>query len=129
MAEPRGVRLCNPGNLRHGQPWLGLAPKQPDLDFCTFISPEYGIRAMMMIFGTYAKRGLNTVAKIISAWAPITENDTAAYIADVRKRLGKDSVTAKDYPALCKAIIRHENGEQPYEDSVFAEAQRLLTKA
>lgn len=129
MAEPRGVRLANPGNIRHGDSWLGLAPKQPDPAFCTFIAPEYGIRAMMVIFGTYAKRGLNTVGQIINAWAPITENDTKAYIADVRKKLGKDTVTAGDYAALAKAIIWHENGQQPYEDAVFAEAQRLLTKA
>lgn len=123
----RGVRLCNPGNIRYGAAWLGLAKQQPDADFCTFIAPEYGIRAMMVIFGTYAKRGLKTVQAIITAWAPVTENDTAAYIAAVRKAIGKDSVTPKDYIPLCKAIIKHENGSQPYPDSVFSEAQRLLT--
>lgn len=129
MAEPRGIRLANPGNIRHGDTWLGLAPKQSDKAFCTFIAPEYGIRAMMVIFGTYAKRGLNTVSKIINAWAPVTENNTKAYIADVRAKIGKDTVTPKDYIALAKAIIWHENGQQPYGDDVFAEAQRLLTKS
>lgn len=129
MADTVGIREKNPGNIRHGDSWLGLAKKQNDTRFCTFIAPEYGIRAMMVIFGTYAKRGLTTVQSIINAWAPVSENNTKAYIADVRKRLGKDSVTAKDYIPLCKAIIHHENGCQPYDDAVFAEAQRLLTKA
>lgn len=83
----------------------------------------------MVILSNYAKRGLDTVAKIISTWAPITENDTAAYIADVRKRLGKDSVTPKDYATLCKAIIQHENGQQPYPDEVFTKAWELFNLA
>lgn len=129
MAEPKGIRQNNPGNIRHGDSWLGLAPKQPDKAFCTFIAPEYGIRAMMVIFNTYAKRGLDTVPGIINVWAPISENDTKAYIADVRSKIGKDTVTPGDYIPLAKAIIWHENGQQPYSDDVFAEARRLLTKA
>ena len=126
---PRGIRLNNPMNIRLGDNWLGLTKTPQDNAFCSFIAPEYGIRAGMVILGNYAKRGLNTVPKIIGAWAPPSENDTASYIADVRKRVGKDTIQVPDYPALCKAIIWHENGEQPYNDSVFAEALRLAQRA
>ena len=42
----RGERNNNPGNIRHGAKWQGLASTQTDKDFCQFISPEYGIRAI-----------------------------------------------------------------------------------
>jgi hypothetical protein len=28
--EPRGIRLNNPGNLRHGDKWQGMVDDQPD---------------------------------------------------------------------------------------------------
>ena len=30
MTKPRGIRLNNPGNIRHGDNWRGMAPDQPD---------------------------------------------------------------------------------------------------
>lgn len=120
MAIPRGIRNNNPGNIRHGDKWKGLAPIQGDPDFCTFISPEYGIRAMAVLLLNYQrKQGLQTVRQIISRWAPPTENNTEAYIRHVAERLGvgpdEPIVIADVLPTLVACIIRHENGQHPYD--------------
>lgn len=120
---PRGIRNRNPGNIRRsGDRWQGLAPAQPDLDFFVFESPLWGIRAMAKILRNYQRRyGLRTINQIIGRWAPAVENDTAAYAAAVAKamRVGTgqrldlaDAATLRD---LIAAIIRHENGVQPYD--------------
>lgn len=118
---PRGIRNKNPGNIRHGQKWQGLAEDQPDPSFATFKTPEWGIRAIAKILLTYEKRKLNTVQKIIGTWAPPNENDTDAYVNAVAKSLGvkpndRLSFTQIILFKLAKAIIRHENGENPYTD-------------
>lgn len=119
---PRGIRNRNPGNIRRsGDRWQGLAPVQSDLDFFVFESPLWGIRAMARILRNYQRRyGLRTINQIVARWAPAVENDTAAYAAAVAKamRIGvgrrldlSDDATLRD---LIAAIIRHENGIQPY---------------
>lgn len=130
MGEPRGIRNCNPFNIKLGDKWQGLAPDQLDPVFCIFVAPEYGIRAAMIILSNYAKEGFNTVAAIITRWAPPSENDTKAYIASVAAALGlpENAVITKTqgtYTALSKAIVQHENGQQPYPDDVFAKAYEL----
>ena len=120
--RPRGIRNRNPGNIRRsGDRWKGLAPRQPDLDFFIFESPLWGIRAMAKILRNYQRRhGLRTITQIIGRWAPASENDTAAYVAAVAKamRVGAGQRLDLSNPAtlrdLIAAIIRHENGVQPY---------------
>lgn len=125
----RGIRSNNPGNVRRGDQWRGLSATQPDQDFCTFIAPVYGIRAMVKILMSYKRRGIDTVQEIVSTWAPPSENDTAAYVRSVCSRVGvgpNDPVEPTN-PDLIKAIIRHENGSQPYADNVILDAIRLAT--
>lgn len=124
MSIPRGIRNHNPGNIRHGDKWLGLAPAQDDPAFCSFVSPEHGIRAMAVILLNYQrKHGLETVREIISRWAPPCENDTEAYAAHVARVLGVDAdarITVADrLPEIIPAIIRHENGRQPYDHATI----------
>ena len=119
----RGIRNNNPGNIRHGEKWEGLSDKQTDSSFCIFKTPEYGIRAMAKILLNYQKKyGLKTIKQIISRWAPPNENDTQSYIKSVSLSVGVDSeeeinLNNKNIMVpLIKAIIKHENGEQPYSD-------------
>lgn len=123
----RGIRNNNPGNIRHGDKWRGLSASQPDPAFCTFVAPVYGIRAMVKILRNYRKRGINTVAEIISAWAPTVENDTAAYIKSVCSRtgVGPNDPIEPTNPDLIKAIIKHENGSQPYSDNTINDGIKL----
>lgn len=122
--KPRGIRNNNPGNIRHGDNWQGLSAEQLDSDFCTFTTPEYGIRAMCKILLNYERRhGLNTVRGIISRWAPPVENNTESYVQSVARALNVDAdkeIKVDDYlDYLVPAIIRHENGQQPYSPEVI----------
>lgn len=114
----RGIRNNNPGNIRHASTkWVGASPQQTDPSFVQFTSPEYGIRAIAKVLTSYLGKGVNTIEKIIARWAPSSENDTESYIRQVAKSTGiarNEPVTAKDFPLLVAAIIRHENGTQPY---------------
>lgn len=134
MAFSRGIRNNNPGNIRRGEDWKGLVRDGQDTDeaFCRFVAPEYGIRAMVLILRRYRqKHNLNTISEIIRRWAPPDENDTRAYIDSVVQATGVPADQQVDtgdsgfMTTLLKAIIRHENGEQPYGDDVFARALAL----
>ncbi|QGF27475.1 structural protein [Pantoea eucalypti] len=132
---PRGIRNNNPGNIRWGDEWKGLVPEaqRTDKSFCQFASPEFGIRAMIIILRNYqSKYGLKTITGIIKRWAPPNENDTQAYILSVVKATGADADKPIDltdsrklFPLL-QAIIRHENGTQPYKYDVFIRARDLV---
>jgi hypothetical protein len=117
----RGIINNNPGNIRLSRTaWQGEVPGS-DPAFVTFGEPQDGIRAMARVLLNYQRvHGLRTVEAIISRWAPSEENNTAAYAEDVAKRMGvqpEDRIDISDpaiLSALCQAIIRHENGQQPY---------------
>lgn len=130
--ELRGLRNNNPGNIDYhaSNPWQGLDKGKPtDGRFCRFISPEYGIRAMARVLKNYTKRdglhgvgapGIDTVQEIINRWAPPNENVTSSYVEQVAKALGvkpDDTINLANRTVmrlLVEAIIRHENGIQPY---------------
>ena len=122
----RGIRNNNPGNIRHGDKWQGLAEVQTDKAFCVFKSPEWGIRALVKILRNYqTKHGLKTVESIINRFAPEVENNTTSYILSVCQVLDvkpRDVIDVREPGIminLLKAIIRHENGVQPYSDEVL----------
>lgn len=97
MAEkitPRGIRNCNPLNIRKGASWQGLADFQTDPQFCVFRSMVYGLRAAHKLLRNYIT-GMDgrtfpcdTLSTIISKWAPPTENATTKYIDFVSKETG-----------------------------------------
>lgn len=127
---PRGIRNQNPGNIRHSSaPWLGKAVKQTDAAFVQFTAPKWGIRALYRTLCTYQrKHGLKTIAAMIGRWAPPNENDTGAYVMAVARAVGVPSDKPVDIvadksaaAALVKAIIKHENGSQPYTDAQIME--------
>lgn len=128
---PRGIRNNNPGNIRKGQKWRGLAKEQNDPAFDTFTTAEYGIRALAKVLLTYERKyGLNTVRGIIGRWAPPNENNTTAYVNHVAALLSVDpdqvvSVREK-LPLLIPAIIQHENGIQPYSEKTIADGIGLI---
>jgi len=123
----RGIRNHNPGNIEHGEAWIGLAEVQADSRFAAFKQPEFGIRAIGRILRTYQDRyGLRTVRGIISRWAPPHENPTERYIQFVADRVCgiqpclaniKDSAVMQKF---IEAIIRFENGIMPYSDALLA---------
>ncbi|MDS0789221.1 structural protein [Proteus vulgaris] len=129
----RGERNNNPGNIRHGSKWQGLSVEQTDKDFCQFISPEYGIRAIYKLLQTYQKKyGLNTIKTIINRYAPPNENNTIDYINRASKEIGIGIDTPINTQLknvtipLAIAIVNIELGYQPYSEKVFEEAWLLL---
>jgi hypothetical protein len=126
-APTRGIINNNPGNIRKSATaWQG-AVGGSDPFFVTFDTPENGIRAMAKVLLTYQRQhGLDTLAELIERWAPAAENDSFAYIDDVATRLGIDPDERIDLgnpdllAALCGAMIRHENGRQPYPAATLA---------
>nr|WP_305880531.1 structural protein [Vibrio cholerae] len=136
---PRGIRNNNPGNIEDkGTAWRGRTGN--DGRFIIFDSPVNGIRAMYRTLMTYRNKyvgelgiggaGFDSVGEIIRRWAPPVgsfngveyRQNTQAYINHVCKILNcseNDRLPLDKYPELIKAIIKHENGLQPYSDEVI----------
>lgn len=125
VSKPRGIRNKNPLNLRwySVNNWSGQVGKDAQ-GFVVFDTVENGVRAAAKTLDSYAKRGLNTIEKIIQAWAPAVENNVEAYTAHVEKLTGLNRKTVivkkRDYVNLLAAMIRHENGQQPYSLETIA---------
>lgn len=83
----RGIRNCNPANIRRGCNWKGLLRQQKDREFCQFVTMTWGIRALLVTLRTYVvKHHLHTVREIITRWAPPSDgNNTEKYIEFVEK--------------------------------------------
>lgn len=121
---------CNPGSIvKSSIRWVGQSERQDDSRFVCFTAPQFGIRAIaVLLLAYYRKHGLNTVRGLIERWAPPSENDTAAYVADVAQRckLAADGPVKVDDPLilakLVSAIIWHETGENPYVPQLIANA-------
>jgi hypothetical protein len=139
LRPPRGIRLNNPGNLKEAPgdktQWIGERAADDDPIFEEFESPIYGIRALAKVLLSYYRRHhLKSVGAIISRWAPPSENDTLAYVAHVAQSMGvlADQELSIDKPhilrGLLKAIIKHENGIQPYSDAELDEGISLALK-
>lgn len=133
----RGVRNNNPGNIDYNKAnnWKGQLPFDKSIEprFCRFENVTYGIRALMVLLRNYQRNHkIKTVSGLISRWAPNNENNTRAYINGVAKEIGvpTDEVISLDDKVtlinIAKAIVRHENGQQPYVDDVFERAFALI---
>lgn len=101
---PAPLRNNNPGAMMPG----GKLAQYSDM--------QTGLQAMDSNLASYGKQGVNTLAGVISKWAPPNENNTQAYIQDVSQRLGINPTQPIDLsnPAVRQAvstgIMLHENG-------------------
>ncbi|MFI7782661.1 hypothetical protein EN46_02045 [Citrobacter amalonaticus] len=126
--EKRGERNNNPGNLNFaGQ--AGATLERPGGRFARFETAFDGLRALSRQLTLYAGRGINSIEKIISTWAPASDNNnTAAYIQAVSERLGVDPQAAlnmsdpQTMSALMSSIIHHENGRNIYSGELINKA-------
>lgn len=120
--EPRGIRNCNPGNLRRSNDkWQGLRDEQADAEFFQFETMAYGYRALLKTLQNYRRvHKLFTLKGMISRWAPPTENNTGAYLRAVCQDLQVPETWIPDVAdketmcALAAAISRVENGEEAF---------------
>lgn len=113
----RGYRNKNPGNIRitSGALWKGEI-KGTDKDFKTFKSMGFGYRAILVTLNSYFNKGFNTIEKIISRYAPGSENNTNAYINTVTNLTGIHKDTVLDFSdklkikKIIEAMSYVENG-------------------
>jgi hypothetical protein len=132
MKTSRGIRNNNPGNLRiSANAWQGKVPVEQNTDgaFEQFITPEHGIRALFIDLRSKINRGLDTVEKIMNVYAPPNENNTIAYITAIENMTGISrfkTVNVNDIPKLIPAIIKVENGVQPYTDAQLKAAYAMV---
>lgn len=127
----RGIRNCNPGNIRNvGIAWNNSFRDQAsceaagrvwDPDFVVFFTMPDGERALGHQIITDINRGQNTVRLILAGdpdlgfngYAPASENDTESYISDVCSALDVADSTTLDTgstPSLAAAIMKRETG-------------------
>ena len=92
----RGVRNCNPLNIRIGNNWKGERPTNSDGVFEQFTVRRY-----------ITKYRLCTIRAIVRRWAPETENLTLAYINHVERLSGIDAgepISATDKESLFRIV-------------------------
>lgn len=114
----RGLRNCNPGNIRRSNTkYQGEKIPSTDSAFKQFESLEWGYRAVFMLLHTYRVRGYgDTIAKMISRYAPPSENNTEAYISRLCRATGferdmpLDTLNAEQMVPVVCAISAVENG-------------------
>jgi len=101
---PAPIRNNNPGAL------------MPGGKLAQYKTPEEGLAALDKNLASYGKKGVSTLADVISKWAPPNENDTNAYIAHVAKVAGLDPNQKIDLSnplirhQISAGIVQHENG-------------------
>lgn len=119
--QPRGIRNCNPLNIRRTSDlWQGLAEQQTDDRFFQFRSMAWGYRAAFIVIRTYhTKMGQLCVENLIKRWAPDDDdNDTEIYIRQVCTLTGLhrheliDISRKPTMVALVAAMSRVENGKR-----------------
>jgi hypothetical protein len=108
-----GIRNNNPGNIRPGDNWVGMTGTANN--FVVFKDMDYGFRALAVDLANKINKGYDTITKIITRYAPPSENDTASYIKAVSLSTGipADQKLTADFNTLKKlmiAVSQHEIG-------------------
>ena len=93
----------------------------PNSGFQTYDSPQAGMNAIIQNLQAYGQRGINTIERVISTWAPPTDkNDTPALIRRAAQILGVSPTQPLDMNnpatlnALGTAIILQEHGPKAF---------------
>ena len=115
----RGLRNCNPGNIRRSKTrYKGERQPSRDSEFKEFESMAYGYRAMFILLDTYSRRyGLCTIRQMLNRYAPPVENFTEGYIRFVSEKTGiaPDEIintrAARDMVPVVAAMSQIENGK------------------
>jgi hypothetical protein len=137
MSDPIGVRCNNPGNLERTEPpipWKGLTGYEGVE--CVFATPEAGWRAMCRdLLNAQRLHERNTIAEIITPYAPPTENDTKSYIEDVCGRLqtapdvALDLMDVTTLSRLAQAMAYHEQGADYWPPAmIIAAASEVIAE-
>lgn len=116
----RGYRNNNPCNIRISTDvFQGEVRPSGDKAFKQFETMAYGYRAAFKVLRTYINNyNCDTIRKIISRWAPKSENHTENYIKVVSERSGipeNDTVYADNREMMVRIVAAMsyvENGRE-----------------
>lgn len=114
--DPRSIRTNNPGAINYGPFAASAGATGTDGRLAVFPNAAAGYAAMEKLLDLYErKHGLNTVAGIISRWAPrgVDNNSTDAYISKVAREVGVDPnapLGPQHRQALLKSMASYEAG-------------------
>lgn len=132
---PRGIRNNNPGNIdysgMYGQYFGATKEDGPGGRFARFATAQHGLQALAVQIKRYANAGYGTAMDIIGKWAPKGENNTKAYIESVSGAMGVSATTRlnlsdpKVMESLMNAVIKHENGRNPYSAALISDAAKF----
>lgn len=149
MADPkttRGFLNNNPGNIDRSPAytWNGEVrdvndPRLTEFQkkelkkgrFCVFLTPQYGVRAIVLNLQAYQRNGIRSIEGMIKRWAPPNENNTQAYIDRVVRAtnyMPDHPVDMKEYKValeMAKAITEVECGGNPYDNETFDQGLQL----
>ena len=125
--ETRGMRNNNLLNIRIStDKFQGEVQPSGDKDFKQFETAAYGYRAAFRILRTYINNyKCDTIRKIISRWAPKSENHTENYIKTVSERSGipaDDPVYADSREMMIRIVAAMsyvENGREAVMSDVI----------
>lgn len=114
----RGLRNCNPGNIRRSKTkYEGEVRPSRDAEFKEFCSMAYGYRAIFVLLDSYRRRyALSTIRRLITRYAPPNENFTDGYVRYIVQQTGIaadqsiDTHNERDMIAIVAAMSRIENG-------------------
>ncbi|MBD3768318.1 MAG: structural protein [Gammaproteobacteria bacterium] len=127
---PLGIRNNNPGNLRdNGINWNGRIGNNQG--FVVFDTMQNGVRAMTLDITSDYRRGMNTIRKLVTEYAPASENNTTAYVNSVAAKVGLNPdapiVPLEAYlHDLIDAMIYHENGRTIADYDLYKGVQAAM---
>ncbi len=135
----RAERNNNPGNIEDGE-FAKSLPGYAGSDgrFAKFDTPEAGQQAQGKLLQSYARRGFNTVEKIVGRWSPESDptnakGSTRNYMNYVAKRLGVqpgdklDLTDPKVATELAMAMSEFESGNTSGRGSSPVQRQTAAT--
>lgn len=129
----RGLRNRNPGNIRRSATRYKGEVTSTDPDFKSFVSMDWGYRAMFVLLHTYrVKHNCRTLREMISRWAPPSENHTENYIravataAKVSPDQPLDTKSRETMIPVVSAMSAVENGEPAVMSEVIAGWNRFV---
>lgn len=113
----RGLRNCNPGNIRKSKTkYFGEIIPSRDPAFKQFRTMAWGYRAMFVVLDSYSRKGYRSIRQMILRYAPPIENYTENYIRCVAEWSGVDADALPDtrdratMVPVVAAMSRVENG-------------------
>ena len=120
----------NPTNIEAGQGFAGETGNIYSNRFSEFDTPEMGLRATFRDLRNKMKEFDGDVDKIITKFAPPSENVTSKYIKRIKKVIGKDKkITNKNLNKVVKEMVAIESDDNPEMISYYLDNPNIINAA